>query len=165
MVELPYNRHKLSMIILLPKKIDGIGRLENELTYKNLIKWISELSYKKVALYLPKFKITSDFQLKKLLSSMGIKDAFLLPLADFSGITGNKDLFISDVIHKAFVSVDEEGTEAAAATAIGMAKESFDPSLPKEFKADHPFIFLIKDDASGTILFMGRVANPIGGKQ
>ena len=156
MVELPYERRKLSMVVILPKKTEGI----NSINIKDLAKWGKELSYKKVNLYLPKFKITSEFSLKKILSSMGMKDAFSLPPADFSGISGTKDLFISNVIHKAYVDVNEEGTEAAAATAIGMAKSSFDPSLPKKFKADHPFIFLIKDNNSGTILFMGRVVKP-----
>lgn len=160
MIELPYERRELSMQIILPKKIDGIADLEKKLNYNDLVKWDIGLSYKKVKLKLPRFKTTSDFSLRKILTLLGMKDAFSLPPADFSGISGSKDLFISNVIHKAFVSVDEEGTEAAAATAIGFAKSSFDPSLPKEFKADHPFIFLIKDNQSDTILFMGRVIKP-----
>jgi len=92
------------------------------------------------------------------LKSLGMTDAFALPPADFSGMTGRKDLYISAVIHKAFVEVNEEGTEAAAATAVVMTRASM--GGPPVFRADHPFIFLIRDIRSGSILFLGRVANP-----
>jgi serpin B len=102
---------------------------------------------------------TGPLELKDILKSMGMKDAFSLPpIADFSGMTGKKDLFISNVLHKAFVAVDEKGTEAAAATAVIMMKGGI--SHEPVFRADHPFVFLIKDNHSGSILFMGKVCNP-----
>jgi serpin B len=114
-----------------------------------------------VILTLPKFKMTQQFQLQSALGSMGMPLAFGAQ-ADFSGITGNRDLLISAVIHKAYVDVNEEGTEAAAATAVvmrGNMARMQEPATPV-FRADHPFIFLIRDNRSGGILFMGRVADP-----
>jgi serpin B len=108
--------------------------------------------------YLPKFKMTSQFSMAKMLAAMGMPDAFS-GAADFSGMNGKRDLFISAVIHKAFVEVNEEGTEAAAATAVVMRLTAI-PTPPPVFRADHPFIFMIKDNSSGSILFMGRVSNP-----
>ena len=110
-------------------------------------------------LSLPKFTFESQFNLSDTLKSMGMADAFEADIADFSGMTGKKDLFISDVIHKAFVAVDEEGTEAAAATAVIMETTSaimYDVTLT----IDRPFIFIIRDKPSGQILFIGRVLNP-----
>lgn len=159
-LELPYKGQDLSMIVLLPKKVDGLAELEKSLTVKNLDTWLSELRKQEVRVYLPKFKMTTGpLELRNILKSMGMKDAFSLPPADFSGMTGTKDLFISNVLHKAFVAVDEKGTEAAAATAVGMTTTAI-PKPPVIFRADHPFVFLIKDNRSGSILFMGRVMNP-----
>ena len=101
---------------------------------------------------------TGPLELKDILKSMGMRDAFSLPPADFSGMTGIKDLFISNVLHKAFVAVDEKGTEAAAATAVISAGGGI--SHEPVFRADHPFVFFIKDNRSGSILFMGRLTNP-----
>src|SRR5208283_2434561 len=110
---------------------------------------------KRIALSLPRFKFDSSFSLNQALSTMGMPLAFT-DQADFSGMTGNRDLSISDVIHKAFVSVDESGTEAAAATAVIMRATSM-PLAPTEVKVDHPFIFVIRDIQTGTVLFIGRV--------
>ena len=107
---------------------------------------------------MPKFEFTSGFSVKKALAAMGMPDAFT-DNADFSGMTGKRDLFISDVIHKAFVSVDEAGTEAAAATAVIMAATSM-PAQPIAVTVDRPFIFLIRDNKTGAILFIGRVLDP-----
>ncbi len=107
--------------------------------------------------YLPKFKITSQFQLDETLKSMGMVSAFNAATADFSGMTERRGLFLSAVIHKTFVDVNEEGTEAAAATG-GFAVGS--PDEPKTFRADHPFVFLIKDNRTGAILFLGRIVDP-----
>ena len=107
---------------------------------------------------MPRFEYDSDFSLKEALAALGMPDAFT-SAADFSGMTGNRELFISEVIHKAFVSVDEEGTEAAAATAVVMSLSAA-PEEPVEFTADRPFVFLIRDNLTGTILFVGRVVNP-----
>lgn len=157
-LELPYLGNELSMIVLLPKKIDGLQKLEHNLNINNLKNW-TDFSSEDVIVYLPKFKMTSEFYLGKTLSLMGMTDAFSYKQADFSGIDGTRELFISEVIHKAFVDVNEEGTEAAAATAVVMLK-AVSPKKPIVFHADHPFIFLICDNHSGSILFFGRLAEP-----
>ena len=159
MLELPYAGNDLSMIVLLPKEIDGLGKLETSLTVENLTNWLSLLKEKEIRVFLPKFKMSSQFNLSQTLSSMGMPDAFKRK-ADFSGMTDNKDLYISAVIHKAFVDVNEEGTEAAAATAVAMKFLSM-PAPPPVFRADHPFLFLIRHNSSESILFLGRVVNPM----
>lgn len=154
-LELPYKGKHLSMIVFLSKKADGLAELEKSLALENMNKWLAELREQEVMVYLPKFKITwGVFELKDILISMGMRAAFVG--ADFSGMTGTKDLFISNVLHKAFVEVNEEGTEAAAATAVVMKRVSVGPV----FRADRPFIFMIRDNRSESILFMGRVTNP-----
>jgi serine protease inhibitor len=159
-LEMPYVSDELSMLILLPKKNDGVQRIEKELTLDNVYGWLRGLLKCEVKVFLPRFKVTSEFELAKVLSSMGMPDAFSSK-ADFSGMTGNKDLFISAVIHKAYVDVNEEGTEAAAATGVGMKLTSVAPP-PPVFKADHPFVFLIRNNHTDSILFLGRLANPTG---
>jgi serpin B len=104
--------------------------------------------------------MTSEFSLASVLASMGMTDAFNPRAADFSGITGSRDLFISAVLHKAFVEVNEEGTEAAAATGVAMKLTSIGPQRTPVFRADHPFLFLIRDNHLGSILFLGRVMDP-----
>ncbi|NOQ86034.1 MAG: serpin family protein, partial [Deltaproteobacteria bacterium] len=158
-LELPYAGNDLSMIVLLPKEIDGLGKLETSLTVENLANWLSLLKEKEIRVFLPKFKMSSQFNLSQTLASMGMPDVFTRK-ADFSGMTDNKDLYISAVIHKAFVDVNEEGTEAAAATAVAMKFLSM-PAPPPVFRADHPFLFLIRHNSSESILFLGRVVNPI----
>jgi serpin B len=118
----------------------------------------NDLIYKEVALTMPKFEFESEFKLADTLAAMGMPVAFT-GAADFSGMTGNRDLFIAEVLHKAFVSVDEAGTEAAAATAVVMNLTAA-PGEPVEVTLDHPFIFLIRDIETGAILFVGRVVNP-----
>ena len=156
-VELPYDGGDLSMIILLPKagKFDSF---EASLSSEHLSEIIQNLKERQVSLSMPKFEFTSDFSLKKTLAAMGMPHAFSSN-ADFSGMTGSRDLFISEVLHKAFVSVDEAGTEAAAATAVIMRLTAI-PAKPVEVTIDHPFIFLIRDIKTGTILFLGRVIDP-----
>ncbi len=158
-LELPYVDDELSMIILLPKEFDGLDEFEKTLTAENLSKWLGNLRNRKVIVSIPKFKMTSQFALASVLKSMGMIDAFS-PNADFSGMNGRRDLFISAVIHKAYVDVNEEGTEAAAATAVTMKLTSVGPTRVPVFQADHPFLFLIRDNHSGSILFIGRVMNP-----
>ena len=157
-LELPYVGDKLSMVVFLPRKIDGLGDLEKSLTVESLSKWLRALRKRKVIVLLPKFKMTSEFGLADVLRSLGMTDAFSLPPADFSGMDGKKDLFISAVIHKAFVEVNEEGTEAAAATAVVMGLTAVMPEQPPVFRADHPFTFIIRETESNSILFMGRVS-------
>jgi len=114
-----------------------------------------------VEAHLPRFKTESGFQLNAALMLMGMRTAFDEAAADFSGMDGKRDLFISAAVHKAFVDVNEEGTEAAAATAVVMAPNSMSmPQEPIVFRADHPFVFLIRERATGSILFVGRLARP-----
>jgi serpin B len=161
-LELPYAGDDLSMIVLLPRKVDGIGALENNLTATSLVEWMKELRQQEVDVYLPKFKLTREFSLAATLKAMGMTDAFGGE-ADFSGMDGRKHwLYISEAVHKAFVDVNEEGTEAAAATAVGITASAVmrQPRPPPVFRADHPFVFLIQDKQTGSILFLGRVMDP-----
>jgi serpin B len=158
LLEMAYVEDELSMLIFLPKKFDGLSEFEKTLTSENLSQWLTKLRKTKVIVSVPRFKVTSEFGLSDVLKSMGIKDAFTRQ-ADFSGMSGMKDLFISAVLHKAYVDVTEEGTEAAAATGIVVGVTSVQPP-PPEFRADHPFVFLIRDNRTGSILFIGRVLNP-----
>jgi serpin B len=158
-LELPYVNQELSMVILLPKKFDALDEFEKTLTLENLTQWLAKIHKREVVVFMPKFKMTSQFGLASVLKSMGMEDAFSSS-ADFSGINGKRDLFISAVIHKAYVEVNEEGTEAAAATGVVMRLTSVGPTPIPVFRADHPFLFLIRDNLTGSILFIGRVANP-----
>jgi serpin B len=160
MLELPYERHDLDMLVLLPKKVGSLAELEKSLTSARLDEWRGRLTRHEVQVALPKFKVTSEFSLKKTLSDMGMQVAFTQGRADFSGMTTQARLWIDEVIHKAFVDVHEKGTEAAAATAVIMKAESASSSPAATFRADRPFVFLIRDRATGSTLFMGRVADP-----
>jgi serpin B len=158
-LELPYEGKGLSMIVLLPEEKDGLPQLEKQLTAGNLRMWTSRLRKQKVKVFLPRFKMTSQFSLSKTLAAMGMRDAFNPNKADFSGMDGRLNwLYIGAVIHKAFVDVNEEGTEAAAATAVVMRIKM--APQPPTFRADHPFIFLIRENSTGSILFLGRVMDP-----
>ena len=158
MLQLPYEGHGQSMIVLLPKKKDGLAELEKQLSAKSLAKWLQKLGDHEVNVTLPKFKVTAETSLNAVLTDMGMKDAFIFGKADFSGMATGEKLYIKAVLHKAFVDVNEAGTEAAAATAVVIGTLS-EPA-PATFHADHPFVFLIRDNASGSILFAGRVADP-----
>jgi serpin B len=154
LIELPYKtsgRTEFSMVILSPREISYFPTLESKLThYLNL-----RGNLQKVSVYLPKFSVESTFQLAQHLQKLGMTDAFDLVSADFSGMAKEKGIAISTVIHKAFIEVSEEGTEAAAATAVTTLR-----SLPTVFRANHPFIFWIKDNQLGTVLFLGNVLDP-----
>lgn len=156
-VELLYDGGELSMVILLPAP-GQFEAFEGALDAQQVDGIIDRLEQRQVALTMPKFEFESSFGLKEALAEMGMPVAFS-ESADFSGMTGNRDLLIADVIHKAFVSVDEAGTEAAAATAVVMALTSV-PDTPVEVTVDHPFVFLIRDIQTDTILFVGRIVNP-----
>jgi serpin B len=157
-LELPYRGDSLSMLVVLPKEIDGLGQLERSLSVENLDSWRRHLSKTGVRIFLPRSRMTCEFRLDKTLQAMGMVDAFILGKADFAGMTGTDKLFISAVIHKAFVEVNEEGTEAGAATLVTPAPgRSAEPST---FRADHPFLFLIQENRTGSILFIGRVTDP-----
>jgi serpin B len=160
-LELPYKGDTLSMVILLPKAVDGLAALESAMTLEALETLLKKLSPQRVQVSLPKFKLTGEFKLNQVLSELGMPLAFDLDLADFSGMTGTRDLCISAVVHKAFVEVDEKGTEAAAATAVVMALRAvMHAPRPPVFRADHPFVFLIRDVRTGAILFLGRLVRP-----
>ncbi|NXG46301.1 PAI2 inhibitor, partial [Psilopogon haemacephalus] len=163
-LELSYVGNELSMIILLPDAIQdgstGLERLERELTYEKLIDWINPemMDCTQMRVFLPKFKLEENYDLKPLLISMGMPDAFDLGKANFSGMSAGNELVLSKVVHKSFVEVNEEGTEAAAATAgvIMMRCAMITP----DFIADHPFLFFIRHNKTSSILFCGRFCSP-----
>jgi serpin B len=157
-VELPYDGRETSMLILLPRT-GQFTAFEKTLDAKQVASIVNALETRRVELTLPRFEFTRDFSLKKTLSTLGMQDAFS-GKADFSGMTGKRDLQISDVIHKAFVGVDESGTEAAAATAVVMRETAMPAGDVIEVTIDRPFIFLIRDNSTGTVLFIGRVLDP-----
>jgi serpin B len=159
---LPYQGDHLSMAILLPDQIDGLASVETGLTWQKLDAWIGNASFTKVILSLPRFRTTSEFSLGETLVRMGMPSAFDRREANFFGMDGQRDLFISLVVHKAFVEVGEEGTEAAAATGVVMGITAVrEEPKPIQFTVDHPFLFMIRDNSSGAILFMGRIMNPL----
>ncbi len=158
LLDMPYEGHEQSMIVILPKKKDGLRDLEKQFTADNLALWLGKRSTYLVDIKVPKFKVTAEFQLNDELKAMGMKDAFAFGRADFSGMATREKLYIKAVLHKAFVDVNEAGTEAAASTAVVIGTRSLPPSAT--FNADHPFLFLIRDNRTGTVLFVGRVANP-----
>lgn len=157
-VELAYAGDTAAMDIIVPDE-GGFEAFDAALNVEALNEILSSMQPTSVEFGLPKFTFTSDFGLARQLENMGMKDAFNRDLADFTGMTGGKDLFISDVVHKAFIAVDEDGTEAAAATAVIMGVTSA-PMFDVNLIVDRPFIFAIRDLQSGQILFMGRVVNP-----
>jgi len=162
-VSIPYKGNNLSMVVLLPNSVEGLTTLEKNLTTQNLNGWLEKLdkeNVQKVRLYLPKFKLETGYDLKDPLQKMGIKDAFEENIADFRGMGFPKkgDVWIGQIKHKAFVEVNEEGTEAAAATAVEMVTKSIHHE--QVFRADHPFLFIIRHNPSGSIVFMGRVVDP-----
>ncbi len=161
-LKLPYAGGDVSMLVVLPREKAGLAALEAGLSMERLAEWTTQLVEREVRVLLPKFKMTwGATELNKNLKALGMADAFDEMRADFSGMDGRKGwLYIGLVLHKAFVEVNEEGTEAAAATAVAMRVKSM-PRPPVEFRADHPFLFLIREEETGAILFMGRVADPI----
>ncbi|XP_054841822.1 uncharacterized protein LOC129333908 [Eublepharis macularius] len=163
-LELPYVDKELSMIILLPDEIQdnstGLEKLEREITYEKLMDWISPemMDLTQVELSLPKFKLEEKYDLKPVLSSMGMTEAFDMRKANFTRMSSGNDLFLSEVVHKSFIEVNEEGTEAAAATAAIMMLRC--AMIVPQFTADHPFLFFIRHNKTGTILFCGRFCSP-----
>lgn len=158
-LELPYTGGDLSMVVILPRPDISLYKVEKGLSSDKLQSWLDGLSKEDVDVYLPRFKMEKRFMLNDTLQKLGMKLAFDEFLADFSGMTPKPDLHISKVIHQSFVEVNEEGTEAAAATAVIMGGKAVGIG-PALFKADRPFIFLIRDIPSGSILFIGRLVEP-----
>ncbi|MCX5675086.1 MAG: serpin family protein [Planctomycetota bacterium] len=160
-IEMTYKGDALSMVVLLPKAQDGLAAIEKTLSAETVAGYTAKLSRHNVQVAMPKFKITGQFMLKEPLAAMGMRLAFDIGgNADLSGMNGRQDLYITAVVHKAFVDVNEEGTEAAAATGVVVGLRSARPEPIPVFRADHPFLFLIRERKSGCILFMGRLANP-----
>jgi serpin B len=162
MLEMKYQGTPLALDIVLPKATNGLAglpELERSLNADMLAASFSALASRKVEAVIPKFRAESAFSLRDMLSHMGMQDAFG-GAADFSGISGRRDLFVGDVVHKAFVDVSEQGTEAAAATGVKMRMLAMRPRPETVFRADHPFAFFIRDTSSGVILFEGRLLQP-----
>ena len=160
-LELPYAGNALSMLILLPKEKDGLADLEGQLTPAFFEEATAKLFQQQVVVFVPKFKVEAAFKLNETLIKMGMSDAFDANKANFAGMDGDeKGLFISAALHKAFIDVNEEGSEAAAASAIVMQLRSAPSQRPPVFRADHPFLFLIRENQAGSILFLGRVVKP-----
>jgi serpin B len=159
-LEMRYAGTGIAFDVLLPKTTTGLPELEKSLTLEILTGWLGTLAGRNVQVSLPKFRAESEFSLRQALSTMGMPTAFT-GRADFSGIDPKGRLAISEAVHKAFVDVSEQGTEAAAATGIAVhATAMRRPEPPVVFRADHPFLFLIRDTASGTVLFIGRLMDP-----
>jgi serpin B len=159
-LEMRYAGTGIAFDVLLPKTPSGLPDLEKSVTLENLNGWLGNLTPQNVQVSLPKFRAESEFSLRKALSTMGMPTAFT-GKADFSGIDPKRGLAISEVAHKAFVDVSEQGTEAAAATGITMRATAMHmPEQTVVFRADHPFLFLIRDTRTGVILFVGRLMNP-----
>lgn len=162
-LELPYQGKELSMVILLPDDIEdestGLKKIEEQLTLEKLHQWTKpeNLHSVEVNVHLPKFKLEESYNLNSHLARLGVEDLFNNK-ADLSGMSGTRDLFVSKIIHKSFVEVNEEGTEAAAATAAIVAYCAL--TFEESFVADHPFIFFIRHNPSTNILFLGRLSSP-----
>ncbi len=160
-LEMPYQGDRLSMLVVLPKDKEGLAKVEKFLTVEKISGWRSQFKRQYVLTYIPKVTFTNRFQLTGLLSSMGINKMFT-PKADFSGISKERGLFISEIIHQAFVRIHEEGTEAVAVTMMGVgvagiAKKEKGPTI---FRADHTFLFFILDKKTDLFIFMGKISNP-----
>jgi serpin B len=158
-LELPYEGKDLSLVVLLPKQADGLADLEQSLSAVNLEGWLSAMRQEKVIVGLPRFKVTAAFKLNEALRDLGMPLAFGTD-ADFSGMNGRRDLLLGAAVHKAFVEVSEEGTEAAAAGGVNVELIALSPRARPRFIADHPFVFLVRDNQTGSILFLGRLVNP-----
>lgn len=160
-LELPYTNDELSMIVLLPKQVGGLAELEAMLTAKAVSDWLARMTAQVVDVTLPRFKVTAALRLKETLSRLGMPLAFS-DTADFSGVATGARLQLSEVFHKAYVEVNEKGTEAAAATGAVMVPMSAGRQIQGEaFRADHPFFFVIRETGTGSLLFAGRLANPL----
>ncbi len=159
-LEMPYEGNNISMIIFLPKN-NELGYLEATLNIDNINEARDKMIKEEVRISIPKFKFETRYLLAETLAKMGMPTAFNPYEANFSGMDGTNNLYIDKVIHQAYVAVDEEGTEAAAATVVTMELTSIGPQETKIFNADHPFMFIIQDVKTGNILFLGKVMNPL----
>lgn len=161
LLELPYKGGRLAMVVILPKERGGLAAIEANLTDGQLDSWLQQLDSdggRGMLVQIPKVQIEGSYQLNAPLKAMGMAVAFDSRRANFRGIAENEQLFISQVVHKTFLRVDERGTEAGAATAVEIQAES--SAEPPTFRADHPFLLLIRDKPTGAVLFLGRIAAP-----
>jgi serpin B len=167
-IELPYAGGALAMVVVLPSKRDGLPALEKTLDGARLdgvLRKLDALPSREVEVYLPRFRVEASFRLEGVLEQLGVRHAFDRQQADFSGITADPaGLAIGAVIHRAFVEVNEEGTEAAAATAVVTFRGAAFAKPPPTpvFRADHPFLFFLRDRRSDLVLFLGRLLDPTG---
>ena len=159
-LELPCRGGTMAMLILLPKQTAGLGGVERTLSTVRLQAVVKGLRPERIRVFLPRFRVGSFYELSKPLSAMGMPDAFDVNRADFSGINGKGDLYLSAVVHSAFVEANEDGAEAAAAAAAVVRAKGIPMGAPPDFRADRPFLFLIRDLKTGMILFIGRVSDP-----
>jgi serpin B len=153
-LDLPYSGDAYTMTVVLPRELDGIDELVGDLTQSRWEEWIGGLDSMEIAVFLPKFELEYELTMNDVLIALGMGEAFSLS-ADFSNMYPGGGVWIDSVRHKSFVKVDEEGTEAAAATVVVIVQ-----SGPPSFRADHPFVFFIRERHSGAILFMGKIMNP-----
>lgn len=164
LLAMEYRGRGLELLIILPKARTSLPNIEEGLTLDTIDRALSSMRHEKVEVLMPRLNLSSHYLLAKHLAELGMPDAFNAGTADFSGMSGRRDFFIGQVIHKARMELEEEGTKAAAATALVM-RDGAAPGPreePKEFKADHPFLFMIRHRPTGTILFLGRVVDPAG---
>jgi serpin B len=157
-VELPYEGQDTSMLIILPA-LENFNEFEMTLNAERVSEIVENLVSTEVSLKMPKFEFEKSLALGQMLQEMGMSAAFDPYRADFSGINDDRDLYITNVLHKAFISVNENGTEAAAATAVIIGTTALPPPSI-EISIDHPFIFMIRHNSTGAILFLGRVLDP-----
>ena len=160
LLAIPYRGHDLEMVVVLPAAPDGLSAVEDRLTAEAILAWRREAERVEVDLRLPRFRLDDGFEPVRHLKELGLSDLFLPGTADLTGMTTTERLSVSRVLHKALVVVDEEGTEAAAATAVIANAPGPPPPKPVEFRADRPFLFLIRDARHDTILFLGRFTGP-----
>ena len=159
LLELPYAGDRLQMLLILPRSAADLEPVERDFTLPKLNRWLAAMKERSVEVHLPRFRFDADCALERELPALGMLDAFDPARADFSGIDGRRDLFIGAVIHRTFVAVDEQGTTAAAATGVIMPTAIIRP-MPVVFRADHPFLFVIRDPRTGVVLFLGRLEQP-----
>jgi serpin B len=160
MLSMPYEQAKLSMLFFLPKKKGELDEVAAEITEERFLELTGQLTNQRVAVTIPKFKLTTRLSLSDHLRKMGMVNAFDPQEADFTGMSRREDMHLQAVVHKAYVDVDEKGTEAAAATGVVAGVTAMPPGETITFRADHPFLFLIRDRQTDSILFMGRVSDP-----
>ncbi len=159
LLELPYRGDRISMVIVLPNEANGLQKIEEELDASRIASWMARLSLQEVRIHIPRFKFDTTIALSQTVRALGVELA-LNRQADFSGMAADPGVFVSDLIHRATIDIDEQGMVAAGATESAMWTMKATASKPLHFLADHPFLFLIRENESGRILFLGRFAEP-----